>query len=63
LAWVPALEDEDGQDRHVLRHVFRNVVRRVLHVPVLHVSPKDRRLGRNACVWRGFRRWKMRMDK
>ena len=26
-------------------HVLRNALRRVLHVPVLHVSPKGRRVG------------------
>ena len=41
--------------RHVPWHVLRNVVRRVLHVLVLHVSPKGRRGGRHACVGRGFR--------
>jgi len=35
---------------HVPRHVPRHVLRRVLHVPVLHVSPRGKRLGWHACV-------------
>ena len=31
--------------RHVLWHVFRNILRRVVHLLVLHVSPKGRRWG------------------
>jgi len=65
------MEDDDGQDNHlyapVLRgaqHVLRHVLCRVLHVFVLHVSPPTgKRGGRHACVGRGFRCWKMTMER
>jgi len=42
-----------GQDQEKCCFYF---LRRVLHVLYLHVSPKSKRLGRSACVGRGFRR-------
>jgi len=46
----------EGQGlRHVLWQILRNVLRRVLYVLVLHVSPKGRRVG-GACVWVAARR-------
>ena len=51
-AWVPPLEDDDGQDKYlyapvaqlVLRHVLHcalyHSMRRVLRVLILYVSPK-----------------------
>ena len=53
----------DGQIlRHVmwrtLRNALRHVLRSVLYVPVLHMSPKGSG-GWQVCDGRGFRRWKM----
>ena len=61
-AWVgipaPPLEDDACHDEHLHAPVLRG-----LHVLVLHVSTKGRRGRRHACVGRGFRRWKMTIDK
>jgi len=43
----------------LLCHILRHVLRRVLHVLVIYVSPKGKRGGRHACVGRGFCRCEM----